>query len=39
MTYDRTRIAKRAGKVTPEALEDIDRALAMHLGLTLARSP
>lgn len=38
MTYDRTRVARRAGKVTPQALEDIDRALAMHLGLVLAGS-
>jgi mRNA interferase MazF len=38
MTYDRTRVAKRAGKVTPQTLEDIDRALAMHLGLVLAGS-
>jgi mRNA interferase MazF len=36
MTYDRTRVATRAGKVSPEALEDIDRALAMHLHLTVA---
>ena len=39
MTYDRTRIAKRAGKVTPQALEDIDRALAVHLALVLAGPP
>ena len=39
MTYDRARVAKRAGKVTPQALEDIDRALAVHLGLVLAGSP
>jgi len=36
MTYDRTRVVRRAGKVTPLALEDIDRALAMHLSLVLA---
>jgi mRNA interferase MazF len=34
MTYDRERIAKRAGKVTRQTLADIDRALAIHLGLT-----
>jgi len=39
MTYDRTRVAKRAGKVTPQTLDDIDRALAMHLALVLAGSP
>jgi mRNA interferase MazF len=39
MTYDRSRVAKRAGKVTRQTLEAIDRALAMHLGLALAGSP
>jgi mRNA interferase MazF len=39
MTYDRARVAKRAGKVTPQTLEDIDRALATHLALVLADSP
>lgn len=39
MTYDRTRVTKRAGKVTPQTLEDIDRALAVHLALVLAGSP
>jgi mRNA interferase MazF len=39
MTYDRTRVAKRAGKVTPQTLEDIDRALALHLALALAGAP
>lgn len=38
MTYDRTRVTRRAGRVSPEALADIDRALAMHLGLSLAGS-
>ena len=33
MTYDRARIASRAGRVTRQALEDIDRALAVHLAL------
>jgi mRNA interferase MazF len=38
MTYDRARITRRAGKVAPEALDDIDRALAVHLALPLAGS-
>lgn len=38
MTYDRARVVKRAGKVTPQALEAIDRALAIHLALDLAGS-
>ena len=38
MTYDRARVARRAGKAAPEALDDIDRALAMHLALPLAGS-
>ena len=33
MTYDRKRIASRAGRVAPDTLRAIDRALAMHLGL------
>ena len=33
MTYDRTRVATRAGKVTPQTLKAIDRTLAMHLAL------
>jgi len=39
MTYDRTRVVRRAGRVTAQTLEDINRALAMPLGLTLAGSP
>jgi mRNA interferase MazF len=38
MTYDRARVTRRAGKVAPEALDDIDRALALHLALSLAGS-
>jgi mRNA-degrading endonuclease toxin of MazEF toxin-antitoxin module len=38
MSYDRSRVTRRAGKVAPEALEDIDRALAIHLALPLAGS-
>jgi len=33
MTYDRRRVASRAGKVSAETLEDIDRALAIRLAL------
>jgi len=33
VTYDRARIVSRAGKVSPQALHDIDRALAVHLAL------
>ena len=39
MTYDRARVAKRAGKVTPQTLDEIDRALAVHLALVLAEPP
>ncbi|HEY0480278.1 MAG TPA: type II toxin-antitoxin system PemK/MazF family toxin [Kofleriaceae bacterium] len=38
MTYDRARVTRRAGKVAPETLDDIDRALALHLALPLAGS-
>jgi mRNA interferase MazF len=33
MTYDRTRVVRRAGRISPEAQRDLDRALAMHLGI------
>jgi len=33
MTYDRSRIASRAGRVTQATLAAADRALALHLGL------
>jgi mRNA interferase MazF len=36
MTYDRARVVKRAGKVAPGTLGEIDRALALHLALVLA---
>lgn len=36
MTYDRARVASRAGRVTAETLSAIDRALAVHLGLSPA---
>jgi mRNA interferase MazF len=38
MTYDRGRVVRRAGKITPQTLADIDRALAVHLALSLADS-
>ena len=38
MTYDRARVTRRAGKVAPKTLDDIDRALAIHLALPLAGS-
>lgn len=34
MTYDRVRVVARAGRVAPATLRDIDRALAIHLGLS-----
>ena len=33
MTYDRNRIAGRAGRVAPDTLRALDHALALHLGL------
>jgi mRNA-degrading endonuclease toxin of MazEF toxin-antitoxin module len=33
MSYDRDRVVKRAGRITPETQRAIDRALAIHLGL------
>jgi len=32
-TYDRSRVAAREGRVAPPAMQAIDRALAIHLGL------
>jgi mRNA interferase MazF len=32
-TYDRARVASRAGRAGPDAMKAIDRALAIHLGL------
>jgi mRNA interferase MazF len=34
MTYDRQRVIKRAGKITRQAQDVLDRALSIHLGLT-----
>jgi mRNA interferase MazF len=39
MTYDRARVARRAGKVAPQTLAEIDRAIAVHLALVLTGSP
>lgn len=33
MTYDRARVVRREGRITPPAIEDLDRALRVHLGL------
>ncbi len=33
MTYDRARIVRREGQLTAAAVADLDRAIAMHLGL------
>jgi mRNA interferase MazF len=34
MTYDRRRVASRAGRISPEAERALDQALALHLGLS-----
>ena len=34
MTYDRARVVERAGRVSADAMQAIDAALAMHLGLS-----
>lgn len=33
MTYDRSRVVSRAGRISRDAQQAIDRALAVHLGL------
>ena len=33
MTYDRSRVAAKVGRVTADTQQAIDRALALHLGL------
>jgi mRNA interferase MazF len=33
MTYDRKRVTARAGRVAPQTLDAIDRALLLHLAL------
>lgn len=33
MTYDRARVVRRAGRVSPETQRALDRALGIHLGL------
>jgi mRNA interferase MazF len=35
MTYDRSRVVSRAGRLTLEALRVLDQALAVHLGLVV----
>jgi mRNA-degrading endonuclease toxin of MazEF toxin-antitoxin module len=35
MTYDRARVVRSAGRVSADALGDLDRALALHLGLPM----
>ncbi len=32
-TYDRSRVVAKAGRVSPDALAHVDRALAIHLAL------
>jgi mRNA interferase MazF len=34
MTYDRKRVTARAGRVAPQTLDAIDRALLLHLALS-----
>lgn len=34
MTYDRARVVSRAGRLERQALQALDRALSLHLGLT-----
>jgi mRNA-degrading endonuclease toxin of MazEF toxin-antitoxin module len=33
MTYDRSRVARRAGRVSPDTQQAVDDALRLHLGL------
>lgn len=33
MTYDRRRVASRAARISKDAIDALDRALALHLGL------
>ena len=37
MTYDRTRVVSRAGRLHVDALRALDSALALHLGLDVSR--
>jgi mRNA-degrading endonuclease toxin of MazEF toxin-antitoxin module len=34
VTYDRSRVVSRAGRVSTQAMKLLDAALAMHLGLS-----
>ena len=36
MTYDRSRVVRAAGRLSPQALRALDEALCVHLGLNLA---
>jgi mRNA interferase MazF len=38
-TYDRGRVLSRAGRMSPEAMVRLDRALAAHLGLAELHRP
>jgi len=33
MTYDKARVVKKAGQLHSEAIDALDKALALHLGL------
>jgi hypothetical protein len=33
MTYDRDRVVRRTGGISPEVQRAVDRAMAIHLGL------
>ncbi|HEV3189900.1 MAG TPA: type II toxin-antitoxin system PemK/MazF family toxin [Polyangiaceae bacterium] len=37
MTYDRARVTSRAGRVAPDTLRGIERALCLHLGIAPAQ--
>jgi mRNA interferase MazF len=38
MTYDRSRVVGKGGRVSVEGMAAVDRALALHLGLTQSSS-
>jgi mRNA interferase MazF len=38
MTFDRTRVVRRAGRISAETQRAVDRALAVHLGLRLSEA-
>lgn len=39
MTYDRQRVVRRAGRITPDTQRMLDDALRLHLGLSTGVSP